>query len=47
MRTESGPDHPVSGREKADRRRSQVLGLGILVILVLLIACIRYYFSPG
>ncbi len=47
MRVESRPDQLLNGREKIDRRRSQILGLGILVMLVLLIACIRYYFSLG
>jgi len=30
-----------------DRQRSQVLGILILAALVLLIACIRYYFKLG
>jgi len=33
--------------ERLDRKRSQIFGIGILVLLVLLIACIRYYFGLG
>jgi hypothetical protein len=28
-----------------DRQRSQVLGIIVLAIVILLIACIRYYFK--
>jgi hypothetical protein len=30
-----------------DRRRSQLLGIIVLAILVLLIACLRYYLKLG
>jgi hypothetical protein len=30
-----------------DRRRSQLLGIILLAALLLLIACIRYYFRLG
>lgn len=30
-----------------DRQRSQLLGIIVLAILILLIACIRYYFGLG
>jgi hypothetical protein len=30
-----------------DRQRSQLLGIIVLAIIVLLVACIRYYFKLG
>jgi hypothetical protein len=30
-----------------DRRRSQLLGIIVLAILVVILACIRYYFRLG
>jgi hypothetical protein len=30
-----------------DRQRSQLLGIIVLAIIILLVACIRYYFGLG
>ncbi len=30
-----------------DRQRSQLLGIIVLAILILLLACVRYYFGLG
>lgn len=40
-------DTKSQSRKIMDRQRSQLLGLLVLAILILLIACIRYYFKLG
>jgi len=37
----------MRGFVKMNRLRSQILGIAILALMLLLLACVRYYFKLG